>query len=156
MRRRLETFEEANRSNVTNISPFATRTQYFPTEKEGVYRLEGKGGNKFGRFLIAGEGVVQPSSPPAAASGQPPEPPTMKVTVTKTYYTPDPNELPDPSERHDVQVTCMRGSMISRADEQTGHGVIEIAGKWSSDRLNLLVDPGELKADQIVSNFELR
>mmetsp|Transcript_6577 Transcript_6577/g.12657 ORF Transcript_6577/g.12657 Transcript_6577/m.12657 type:complete len:543 (+) Transcript_6577:383-2011(+) len=115
--------------------------------KEGKYEVKGRGFNKYGTFKVQGTGVVQ-----KGAEG---ETDTMKIEVTKSYYTPDPNELPDPSETHDVQVTCMRGQMVHKPHPATGLGTIKITGKWSSDRLNLLVDPSALTPDQVVSDFEL-
>ncbi|GMH81390.1 hypothetical protein TL16_g08915 [Triparma laevis f. inornata] len=114
--------------------------------EEGEWRIEGKGVNKYGAFLLDGRGKVEKGGEGEMAE--------MKVTIDKTYYVRDPNELPDVSDSHDVQVCCLRGEMNVSQDTDN-FAIITINGKWSSDRLNLLVDPNSLTPDQIVSPFQL-
>ena len=103
-------------------------------EGNEVFGVEGKGSNKYGHFVVDGTAVRN------AHTGE------TLCDIVK-MYVPQSSEPATVSERHDVKVTCMRGVLQHVEDEQ-GHVRVFVAGKWSSDRLNLMVEEGEVSEEQ--------
>ena len=101
------------------------------------WTVKGKGSNKFGHFILEGTATC------ASDVGS-----DMDLVVDKTYVPADPNALPDACETHDVKVCCLRGTMKC-VQSNEGHAHVTVEGMWSSDRLNLLVDPEQLQKDQV-------
>jgi len=129
--------ESASTSDGTNPATSATP---LPSRK---WSISGKGSNKYGHFELSGYATTE-----AGCSSE------MSLVVDKTYVPFDPTALPDACETHDVKVCCLRGTMKC-VQSNEGHAHVQVEGMWSSDRLNLLVDPETLQKDQIISKFRL-
>jgi hypothetical protein len=113
----------------------------FTQTAEGKYTCSGKGSNKYGHFVVSGAATLSPTG-----TG-------LECDIMKTYVAVDPNDLPEPCETHDVKVTTMCGKL--QCVDENGHVRLFVKGKWSSDRLNLLVHESDLTQDQVISDFLL-